>query len=84
MPTNITINNITGTTPFDIYICDDPITTCVYVDTITTLPYMFSVPIILDGQLSYNLKVIDELNDKLRDSISKNTHDNLKKENAEL
>lgn len=62
MPTNITINNITGTTPFDIYICDDPITTCVYVDTITTLPYVFSVPIILDGQLSYNLKVIDELN----------------------
>ena len=62
MPTNITINNITGTTPFDIYICDDPITTCVYVDTITTLPYTFSVPIILDGQLSYNLKVIDEFN----------------------
>jgi len=61
MPTNITINNITGTTPFDIYICDDPITTCVYIDTINTLPYTFVVPSILDGQLSYNLKVIDEL-----------------------
>jgi hypothetical protein len=62
MPTNITINDITGTTPFDIYICDDPITTCVYIDTINTLPYTFVVPSILDGQLSYNLKVIDELN----------------------
>lgn len=62
MPTNITINNITGTTPFDIYICDDPITTCIYVDTITSLPYTFVVPTIIDGQFSYNLKVIDELN----------------------
>ena len=62
MPTNITINDITGTTPFDIYICDDPITTCVYIDTINTLPYTFVVPSILDGQLSYYLKVIDELN----------------------
>lgn len=60
MPTTITINDITGTTPFDIYLCDDPLTTCVYVDTITGTTYSFDVPSIMDGQLSYNLKVVDD------------------------
>lgn len=60
MPTTITINDITGTTPFDIYLCDDPLTTCIYVDTITGTTYSFDVPSIMDGQLSYNLKVVDD------------------------
>jgi len=59
MPTDITINNITGSTPFQVYVCDDPINTCVYVDTISSLPYVFQIPQILDGQSSYNLKIVD-------------------------
>jgi hypothetical protein len=59
MPTVITINNISGATPFDIYICDNPITTCVYSETITTFPADIEIPTILSNQLSYNLKVID-------------------------
>lgn len=59
MPTDITISGITGSTPFKIYVCDDPITTCVYINTITTTPYVFEIPSVLDGQPSYNLKVID-------------------------
>ena len=59
MPTEITINTISGATPFDVYICDDPITVCVYIDTISTVPYVFNVPSLLDGQTSYNLKVVD-------------------------
>jgi hypothetical protein len=59
MPTEITINTISGATPFDVYICDDPITICVYIDTISTVPYVFNIPSLLDGQTSYNLKVVD-------------------------
>lgn len=62
MPTNITINDITGTTPFDIYICNSGLTTCIYVDTInnTSFPYDFQIPSIIEGQLSYKLKVVDD------------------------
>jgi hypothetical protein len=59
MPTTITINDITGSTPCNIYLCDQLITTCIFVDTVSVFPYSFDVPSILDGQLSYNLKTID-------------------------
>lgn len=61
MPTNIHINSITGATPFNIYLCYSSNTSCVYIDTIpsSSLPYDFLVPSILEGELSYNLKVID-------------------------
>ena len=59
MPTQITINNITGASPFNIYICDNPITICIYEETITSFPYLFNVPSIISEQSSVNLKVID-------------------------
>lgn len=59
MPTVITINDISGATPFDIYICDNPITTCVYSETITSFPTDIEIPFILANQSSYSLKVID-------------------------
>jgi hypothetical protein len=62
MPIDITINNISGSSPFDVYICDDPISTCIYIDTITSgdLPYTFMVPIILENQTDFNLKIVDD------------------------
>jgi hypothetical protein len=60
MPTQVTINDITGATPFDVYICDDPITSCVYVDTINSFPLVFNLPTIMDGQSSYTLKIVDD------------------------
>lgn len=60
MPTEVIINNVTGSSPYNIYICDDPITTCVWMGTTSVLPYPFIIPSILDGQPSYNLKVIDD------------------------
>jgi len=72
MPTDITINNITGTSPFDVYICDNPITTCVYVVTITSpsLPYVFQIPPVMDGQPSYNLKIVDDNNCVVIETLS--------------
>ena len=61
MPTNININNISGATPFNVYLCDEFNITCVYIDTVpsSSLPYVFQVPSIMEGQISFNIKVID-------------------------
>lgn len=62
MPTDITLNNITGTSPYDVYVCDDPITVCIYVNTINSFPYSFQIPTILTSQGSVNLKIVDNNN----------------------
>lgn len=59
MPTEVTINTLTGLAYFNVYICDDPITTCVWMGQILSAPYQFTIPSILDGQPSYNLKIVD-------------------------
>lgn len=63
MPIEITISDITGTTPFDVYVCDTGNTTCIYVNTINSgdLPYVFRVPLIFQNLPGYNLKVIDDI-----------------------
>jgi hypothetical protein len=61
MPTNININNISGATPFNVYLCDEFNITCIYIDTVpsSSLPYNFQVPSIMEGQVSFNIKVVD-------------------------
>ena len=59
MPTQITINNLSGASPYDIYLCDNPITTCIYIDTITSTPYQFTVPNLMINFTSFNLKMVD-------------------------
>jgi len=62
MPTFININVIAGQAPFDIYLCDSP-TSCIYIDTIgispEILPYEFQIPVIMEGETNFTLKVID-------------------------
>ena len=62
MPTTITINGLSGTSPYDVYLCDNPVSTCIYIDTITSssLPYDFDVPSIMESQNDFNLKIIDD------------------------
>jgi len=60
MPYTITINNITGATDFDIYLCDTGFTSCIYIDTINTTPYTFDVPFVLESQTEFGLKVVDD------------------------
>jgi hypothetical protein len=59
MPVQITISQITGSSPYDVYLCDDPITSCFYIDTITSIPYTFNVPAIVEDNPSFNLKIVD-------------------------
>jgi hypothetical protein len=50
MPIQITINAMTGSSPYDVYLCDSQIINCFYITTITSLPYVFDVPPPLDSQ----------------------------------
>ena len=57
---NVTINTITlGTSPYHIWVCDDCYGTCQYVDTITTTPYVFTLPEIYETYPKYVIKLID-------------------------
>jgi hypothetical protein len=64
MPTQITINTLTGLPPFDVYTCDTGYTTCVYVSTIGfgQIPYAFMLPFIQEGMNPIGLRVIDSAN----------------------
>lgn len=59
MPTVVTINNISGTSPYDVYVCDYPPTQCLYVDRINSSPYEFEVPSLLLSFSEFTLKIVD-------------------------
>jgi len=62
MPTQITINGLSGATPFDVYTCDTGFTTCIYIATINSgdIPYVFDLPQIFNGMLFFEVKVVDD------------------------
>jgi hypothetical protein len=62
MATQITINSITsGTSPYDIWVCDTCYGTCQYINTInaSTLPYSFNLPVTYETYPTYVVKIID-------------------------
>jgi hypothetical protein len=60
MITSITVNNITGASPYNIYLCDYPETTCVFIATVSSLPYTFTIPPSMSTYEIFELKVIDD------------------------
>lgn len=63
MPTTITVSNITGSTPFDIYLCITGGTPCYFISRINSgdLPYSFSVPTPIQDLPGYDLRVTDSV-----------------------
>ena len=59
MQHDLTINSITGTSPFDVYVCDITNTYCFFVSGITTSSFTFTVPTPLNGVEELLLKVVD-------------------------
>jgi len=59
MAVQVTIDGITGQTPYDIYICQSDGTGCFYITTTSTIPYVFDIPAPNDTSLSYMLKIED-------------------------
>ena len=61
MATIVTINSVTsGTSPYDIWVCDTCYGTCQYIDTTSTIPYSFTLPTIYETYLTYVVKIIDD------------------------
>jgi hypothetical protein len=60
MAVQVTINSVTGQSPYDIYICQSGGTGCFYITTISTIPYVFDIPAPYDTSSSYMLKVVDD------------------------
>lgn len=58
----VNISNITGASPYDIYICQTGGTGCFYVSTITSTPYSFLIPEPYNNSPAYMLKIIDNFN----------------------
>ena len=58
MPVNVTITSVTANTPVEIYVCDSMSANCVYIATVMTFPYTFTVndPYALGV---YTIKIVD-------------------------
>lgn len=59
MSLQVQINNITGNTPYDIYVCDGFLSGCTYIVTINTFPYILNIPGPYSGYTDYCIKVLD-------------------------
>lgn len=62
MSLTVSISNITGQSPYDIYICQSAGTNCFYMTRTSTVPYSFIIPPPYDQSTSYMLKIIDAQN----------------------
>ena len=59
MALQVTISSITGESPYDIYICQTGGTSCFYMTTISSVPYIFDIPSPYNTSDAYMLKIID-------------------------
>ena len=59
MAVQVTISGITGTSPYDVYICQSNGSACFYISTINSTPYVFDIPAPYNNLSAYMLKVID-------------------------
>jgi hypothetical protein len=61
MSCQIQINSISGTSPFDIYMCDTGLVQCIFIETVTspTYPITLTTPTTLVGTTSFIIKIID-------------------------
>ena len=56
----IYLNNVTGTGPYDVYVCDETITYCFFVESgVSTFPLTINLPPFLQGVRTVIVKVID-------------------------
>lgn len=56
----VTIDAITGQTPYDIYVCDSNEANCFWVTTTPTIPYTFIIPPPYDTMQTFCIKAIDD------------------------
>lgn len=64
MPKYVEITSVTGSSPYNIYICDVDQVSCTWISTITSgnLPYSFELPSIFSSYSDFAVKVVDSSN----------------------
>ena len=64
MAVQVTINSLTGTSPYNVYICDTTLISCVYLATINDgdLPFTIEVPAPYDTMIDFSVKIVDANN----------------------
>ena len=62
MPNYVTIDSITGQSPYNVYLCDVSFANCIYINTITDLdiPYTFEAPPLYDNTSSIVIRSVDD------------------------
>lgn len=72
MTKQITITNLVGTSPYDIYICTSAFTSCNYYSTITVgeIPYTITVPFPFLSYTSYGILAIDSNGCEIKQTIN--------------
>jgi hypothetical protein len=72
MAKQITITNIVGTEPYNIYLCDNLYNNCIYIATISNIdiPYNFIVPTAFEALSTVGVKIIDANNCEIKDTIT--------------
>jgi hypothetical protein len=59
MAVQVTISNVIGQTPYDVYVCQTNGSACFYITTISSTPYVFDIPAPYNNLSAYMLKLID-------------------------
>lgn len=59
MGLTINISAVTGSSPFDIYVCQADGTGCFFIDTTSVIPYEFDIPVPYNTSTEYMVKIID-------------------------
>lgn len=59
MAISVSITNIVGESPFDIYVCQSGGTDCIYITTINDTSYNFEIPSSYDTSTTYTFKIVD-------------------------
>ena len=59
MGITITINAVTGSTPYNVYICQGDGTGCFYIGESSTIPYTFDIPTPYNLSFDYMVKIVD-------------------------
>jgi hypothetical protein len=64
MGRNVTINSITGTQDYHLYVCDTTLVNCVYIDTFdnSDVPFTATIPSPYDAMINYSIKIVDNNN----------------------
>jgi hypothetical protein len=68
----ITITSLTGTEPYDIYLCNNSYGNCIYINTImnSDVPYTFIVPSIFLPSSSVGVKAVDNHNCEIKNIVN--------------